>query len=65
MITKSGLDTTKFEFESAGDVSEDLYLTHTSHVPTGLFPITNKNGVEVCITNVGARIVSIMVADRT
>ena len=65
MITKSGLDSKNFEFRSAGCVSEELYMSYTSNVPTGLFALTNNKGMEVCITNVGARIVSIMAADRS
>lgn len=64
MITKSGLDTFDFDFKSAGEVSEDLYLTYTSHIPTGLFTLKNNNGAEVCITNVGARIVSLLVPGK-
>ena len=32
---------------------------------TALYVLTNKNGMEVCITNYGGRIVSIMVPDKT
>lgn len=64
MITKSGIDSKNFEFRSAGIISEELYMSYTAQVPTGLYTLTNKNGMEVCITNVGARIVSIMVADK-
>mgnify|MGYP003510058544 CR=1 FL=1 len=31
---------------------------------TDLYTLTNKNGMEVCITNFGGRIVSIMVPDK-
>lgn len=65
MITKSGLDSKNFEFNSAGEVSEELYMSYTSHVPTGLYVLTNDKGMEVCITNVGARIVSLLAADRS
>lgn len=64
MLTKSGIDTKNFEFESAGQVSEDLYLTYTAKNPTALYVLKNSNGMEVCITNVGGRIVSIMVPDK-
>ena len=64
MITKSGIDSKNFEFESAGQVSEDLYLTYTSKNSTALYVLENSNGMEVCISNVGARIVSIMVPDK-
>lgn len=32
--------------------------------PTALYVMKNKNGMEVCITNFGARIVSVMVPDK-
>lgn len=64
MITKSGIDSSNFEFGSAGIISEELFMSYTAQVSTGLYTLTNKNGMEVCITNVGARIVSIMVADK-
>ena len=32
--------------------------------PTKLYTLKNKNGMEVCVTNFGGRIVSIMVPDR-
>ena len=50
-LTKSGLDPENFVAEVDG-------------VQTGLYTLTNSNGVEVCITNFGGRIVSIMVPDR-
>lgn len=65
MITKSGIDSSNFEFASAGQIAEELYMSYTAQVPTGLYTLTNHKGMEVCITNVGARIVSIMAADRS
>jgi len=50
-ITKSGLDPKNFKSEYKGSKTE-------------LFTLTNAEGMEVCITNFGARIVSIMVPDR-
>ena len=50
-LTKSGLDPQKFVAERDGKT-------------TGLYTITNAAGMEVCLTNFGARIVSIMVPDR-
>ncbi|MDR0348698.1 MAG: galactose mutarotase [Tannerella sp.] len=47
----SGLDKTKFISEIEGK-------------PTALYALTNKNGLEVCITNYGGRIVSVMVPDK-
>lgn len=65
MITKSGIDTKNFEFESAGVVRPEFYMSYTSKEPTGLFVLTNNNGAEACITNVGARLVSLMVPDAS
>lgn len=63
MITKSGIETKNFEYESAGLLSEDLYITYTADVPTQLFVLENENGMEACITNLGGRLVSLMVPD--
>lgn len=49
--TASGLDPQKFVAEYQGK-------------QTGLFTLKNANGMEVCVTNFGGRIVSIMVPDR-
>lgn len=50
-LTDSGLDKKKFETEINGKKS-DLYV------------LRNTSGMEVCITNFGGRIVSIMVPDK-
>lgn len=50
-LTKSGIDPVAFQ-SVQGDKQTDLYV------------LTNDNGMEVCVTNVGARIVSIMAADK-
>lgn len=50
-LTKSGLDPERFVSEYNGK-------------STALYTLTNDNGMEVCITNYGGRIVSIMVPDR-
>lgn len=50
-ITASGLDPDNFVAEYQGK-------------QTGLYTLKNANGMEVCITNFGGRIVSIMVPDR-
>jgi len=49
-MTLSGLDPKDFEGEYEGKA-------------TALYTLTNENGVEVCLTNFGGRIVSIMVPD--
>ncbi|MBR5661629.1 MAG: galactose mutarotase [Bacteroidales bacterium] len=50
-LTKSGLNPEDFAAERDGGV-------------TALYTLTNKSGMEVCITNFGGRIVSIMVPDK-
>ena len=40
------------------------FRTEVDGVQTDLFVLKNKNGMEVCITNYGGRIVSVMVPDR-
>lgn len=50
-LTKSGLDARNFR-------------TEVDSAPTDLYVLTNKNGMEVCLTNFGGRIVSVMVPDR-
>lgn len=50
-LTKSGLDPKQFESVINGD-------------STSLVTLTNASGMEVCITNYGGRIVSIMVPDK-
>ena len=51
-LTQSGLDPKDFQTEVNGK-------------PTQLYTLTNANGMEVCVTNFGGRIVSIMVPDKT
>jgi aldose 1-epimerase len=50
-LTASGLDPKNFENTYNG-------------AATALYTLTNENGMEVCITNFGGRIVSILVPDR-
>ena len=64
MITKSGIDTSKFEFKSMGEICPEYYMSYTANTPTGLYVLENANGAEACITNVGARIVSLLVPDK-
>ena len=50
-LTLSGLDPAKFQ-------------TEVNNAQTNLYTLKNKAGMEVCITNCGGRIVSIMVPDK-
>ena len=50
-LTKSGLNPENFVAERDGGT-------------TALYTLTNKGGMEVCVTNFGGRIVSIMVPDK-
>ena len=40
------------------------FQTEVNNAKTGLYTLKNKSGMEVCITNFGGRIVSIMVPDK-
>lgn len=50
-LTRSGLNMSDFQTEKDGK-------------QTNLYVLKNKNGMEVCVTNYGARVVSIMAPDR-
>ena len=50
-LTKSGLDAARFD-------------TVINEKPVKLFTLTNASGMEVCITNYGGRVVSLMAPDR-
>lgn len=47
----------------SGLVPKD-FQTEINHSPVNLYTLKNKKGMEVCITNFGGRIVSIMVPDK-
>lgn len=63
-VTKSGLKVSDFESSGVGQFNDKLKTTYTAEVPTTLCVLKNKNGMEACITNFGARIVSIMAPDK-
>lgn len=63
-LTKSGLKTSNFESEGIGTLDEALKNEPSANEPTKLYTITNKNGAELCLTNVGARIVSLMIPGK-
>lgn len=51
VLTRSGLD-------------PDDFIASVDGKTTGLYTLTNANGLEACITNYGGRVVSLMVPDK-
>lgn len=49
---------------TASGLDPDNFVAEYQGKQTGLFTLKNANGMEVCVTNFGGRIVSIMVPDR-
>lgn len=49
---------------TASGLSPEMFVDEVEGKQTALFTLTNANGMEVCISNYGGRIVSIMVPDR-
>lgn len=50
--------------QTASGLNPADFRTEVDGKQTDLFVLTNKNGMEVCITNFGGRIVSVMVPDK-
>ena len=44
--------------------ASDVYKRQVNNAQTDLYTLKNKSGMEVCITNFGGRIVSVMVPDK-
>ena len=57
--------TTHKEFTSLSGLYSHNFISEKGHQQTHLYVLNNKNGMEVCITNYGARIVSLMAPDKT
>lgn len=49
---------------TASGLNPENFVSEVNGQQTSLYTLTNKNGMEVCVTNFGGRIVSIMVPDR-
>ena len=49
---------------TASGLNPKLFQTEVNNAPTALYTLKNKAGMEVCITNFGGRIVSVMVPDK-
>ncbi len=56
--------TEKQEHETASGLDSKNFITTINEDSTTLYTLKNRAGMEVCITNFGARIVSIMVPDK-
>jgi aldose 1-epimerase len=66
-LTKSGLNPADYDTTIAVTYnyeSRKFEADTVNQKPVKLYTLTNKNGMEVCITNFGGRIVSIMVPNR-
>ena len=50
--------------KTASGLEPANFRTEVDGKQTDLFVLENKNGMEVCITNFGGRIVSVMVPDK-
>ena len=51
--------------KSLSGLDRERFRSEVNGRPTDLYTLTNAAGMEVCITNFGGRIVSVMVPDRT
>ena len=49
---------------TASGLNPENFVDTFNDAPTALYTLTNANGMEVCITNFGGRIVSILVPDN-
>ena len=56
--------TPKAEKTTDSGLSQSKFQTEVNGKKTDLFTLRNKNNMEVCITNFGGRIVSVMVPDK-
>ena len=51
-------------FTTASGLQPKAFLQKVEGQKTSLYKITNSKGIEACITNYGARVVSLMVPDK-
>jgi len=50
--------------KTASGLSAELFSSESEGKETALYVLNNASGMEVCVTNYGGRIVSVMVPDR-
>ena len=50
--------------QTLSGLSRDNFISEIKGKATDLYTLTNSGGMEVCVTNLGGRIVSVMVPDR-
>ena len=50
--------------QTLSGLSPEKFVSEVNGKPTALYTLVNANGMEVCVTNFGGRIVSVMVPDR-
>ncbi len=66
-LTKSGINPADYDtcIAVSYDAEANKFVADSTDAkPVKLYTLTNKNGMEVCITNFGGRIVSIMVPNK-
>ena len=51
--------------QTLSGLTRDKFVAEINGKPTDLYTLTNANGMEVCVTNLGGRIVSVMVPYRS
>ena len=51
--------------QTLSGLTRDKFVAEINGKPTDLYTLTNANGMEVCVTNLGGRIVSVMVPTGT
>lgn len=63
VLSLSSCKETKSDALTASGLNPESFISEIDGNKTALYTLTNANGMEVCITNYGGRIVSLMVPD--
>ena len=63
ILSLIGISCTQSQITQSG-INPNDFSTQLDNQPIELFVLKNKNGAEACITNYGARVVSLMTPDR-